>query len=218
VTFELGRPMGVPDDAPLQRRVLRAALELLIRTDGPLIADYPEDVADEVDFSGYACPVNLAPRQVDDLAAEVDRLATWYYRSVSTYGRATVGLSGLTMPEAGRLVTHAVEGVPPAAQPLKLAIDDLKAYYLEAASAFPSPGSSKERTAWFWGETRLGCSIDRPAAQARGNGRSRLRLSRFAAHSIYRKPPACRTIDRSGRSGSRGRSPLELQLRPPSSS
>ena len=44
VTFELGRPLGIPDDAPFQRRVVKAALDLLARTDGPLIADYPEHV------------------------------------------------------------------------------------------------------------------------------------------------------------------------------
>ena len=41
VTFELGRPLGVPDDPAFQSRVLRAALAMLDRTDGPLIVDYP---------------------------------------------------------------------------------------------------------------------------------------------------------------------------------
>ena len=43
----------------------------------------------------------------------------------------------------------------PEAQPLKEAIDDLRAYYLEAASAFPDPGSSVMRRKWFWDETKL---------------------------------------------------------------
>ena len=37
VPYELGRPLGVPGDAAFQKRVLRAALSLLDRTDGPLI-------------------------------------------------------------------------------------------------------------------------------------------------------------------------------------
>jgi hypothetical protein len=78
VTFELGRPLGIPDDPPFQRRVAKAALDLLARTDGPVLADYPEDVPEVTDFSGWACPINLAPSQVDSLAAEIDRLATWY--------------------------------------------------------------------------------------------------------------------------------------------
>ncbi len=147
--------MGVPDDPPFQRRVVKAALDLLARTDGPLIADHSEHVAEEADFTGWACPINLAPNKVDSLTAEIDRLATWYDRAVSSQGRTTVGVSGLDMPAAGQLVAEALEGSLPAAQPLKEAIDDLKAYYLEAASAFPDPGSAKARKAWLWDETRL---------------------------------------------------------------
>ncbi len=154
VTFELGRPMGIPDDPPFQRRVVKAALSLLARTDAPLIADYPEHV-EEADLTGWACPISLAPAAVDTLAAEIGQLATWYDRAVGSRGRTTVGISGLDMPAAGALVSRALTGELPAAAPLKQAIDDLKAYYLEAASAFPDPGTSKARTAWFWDETRL---------------------------------------------------------------
>ncbi|WP_439612828.1 hypothetical protein [Reyranella sp.] len=159
VTFELGRPLGMPDDPAFQRRVMQAALDLFVRTDGPLIADYPEQVAEEADFTGWACPINLAPRATDTLAAEIDRLAVWYDRAVTAQGRTTVGVSGLDMPAAGKLVAAALAESLPAAQPLKQAIDDLKAYYLEAASAFPDPGSSRTRKAWLWDETILATSL-----------------------------------------------------------
>ena len=155
VTFELGRPLGIPDDAPFQRRVAKAALDLLARTDGPLIADYPEHVEVPADFSGWACPISLAPAEVDSLAAEIDRLAAWHDRAVAAQGRTTVGVSGLDMPTAGALVTKALDGDLPPAQALKEAIDDLRAYYLEAASAFPDPGTPATRKKWFWEETRL---------------------------------------------------------------
>ncbi len=159
VTFDLGRPLGIPDDPPFQRRVVKAALDLLARTDGPILADYPEDVPEVTDFSGWACPINLAPSQVDSLAAEIDRLATWYDQSVSKQARTTVGISGLDMAAAGALVTRALNGDLPEAQPLKEAIDDLRAYYLEAASAFPDPGTSTARKKWFWDETQLARAI-----------------------------------------------------------
>lgn len=159
VTFELGRPLGIPDDPAFQRRVVRAALDLVERTDGPLIADYPEHVDEEADFTGWACPINLAPSATDTLAAEIDRLAVWYDRAVAAHGRTTVGVSGLDMPAAAKLVAAALAGPLPAAQPLKQAIDDLKAYYLEAASAFPDPGSSRTRKAWLWDETILAKSL-----------------------------------------------------------
>jgi len=159
VTFELGRPLGVPDDAPFQRRVVKAALDLLGRTDGPIIADYPEHAPEVTDFSGWACPINLAPRESDTLATEIDRLATWYDRAASRLGRTTVGVSGLDMPAAGALVSAALAGELPEAQMLKQAIDDLRAYYLEAASAFPAPGTAAQRKRWFWDETQLAKAI-----------------------------------------------------------
>jgi hypothetical protein len=159
VTFELGRPLGVPDDAPFQRRVVKAALDLLAHTDGPLVADYSEHAPEVTDFSGWACPISLAPSQTDSLAAEIDRLATWYDQSVARLGRTTVGVSGLDMPGAGALVSRALDGELPDAQALKEAVDDLHAYYLEAASAFPDPGTSATRKKWFWDETRLAEAI-----------------------------------------------------------
>lgn len=159
VTFELGRPLGIPDDPDFQRRVLRAAAELLERTDGPLIADYPEEVAGEADFTGWACPINLAPTSVDTLAAEIERLATWHDRAVAASGRTTVGVSGLDMPAAGRLLVQALGDELPPAQALKEAVDDLRAYYLEAASAFPDPGTSAMRKAWLWDETLFGKAL-----------------------------------------------------------
>ncbi len=159
VTFEMGRPLGIPDDPGFQRRVLRATARLLARTDGPLIADYPEHVSEEADFTGWACPINLAPTSVDTLAAEIDRLATWHDQATSKTGRTTVGVSGLDMPAAGALLSAALNGDLPPAQALKEAIDDLRAYYLEAASAFPDPGTSKMRKAWLWDETLFGKAL-----------------------------------------------------------
>jgi len=159
VTFELGRPLGAPDDPPFQRRVVKAALDLLARTDGPLIVDHSEHVPEVTDFSGWACPISLAPSATDSLAAEIDRLATWYDRSRDRLGRTTVGVSGLDMSAAGALVMQALDGTLPPAQALKEATYDLRAYYLEAAAAFPDPGSARSRKEWLWSETKLGQSL-----------------------------------------------------------
>ena len=43
VPFELGRPIGVPDDTAFQTRVVAAALELFDAPSGPVLMDYPED-------------------------------------------------------------------------------------------------------------------------------------------------------------------------------
>ncbi len=159
VTFELGRPMGIPDDARFQRRVMKAALDLLTRTDGPVLADYPEDAPEVTDFSGWACPISLSPVGENSLLAEIDQLASWYELAKSSRGRTTVGISGLDMPAAGALVSGALTGALPEAQALKEAIDDLRAYYLEAASAFPGPGTPALQKKWFWEETKLALAL-----------------------------------------------------------
>ena len=41
VPFELGRPLGQPNDVPFQTRVLRACLGLLDAVSGPVLQDYP---------------------------------------------------------------------------------------------------------------------------------------------------------------------------------
>jgi hypothetical protein len=151
--------LGIPADPAFQRRVVQAALALLDRTNSPVLADYPEHVTEAADFTGWACPINLAPAKHDSLVAEVDRLSVWHERARTLSGRTTVGISGLDMPAAGALVERALDGEMPPAQALKEAIDDLKAFYLEAASAFPDAGSSVARKAWFWGETRLGAML-----------------------------------------------------------
>ena len=43
VSFPLGRPLGVPGDPAFQRRVIQAGLQLLTRSEGPVLQDYAED-------------------------------------------------------------------------------------------------------------------------------------------------------------------------------
>src|SRR5262249_42168378 len=56
-TSQLGRPLGEPGDAAFQRRVLLAALGLLVRTDGPVILeDFAEDPPGWQDTLGWRAP------------------------------------------------------------------------------------------------------------------------------------------------------------------
>ncbi|MBT6314350.1 MAG: hypothetical protein HOJ21_14195, partial [Alphaproteobacteria bacterium] len=89
VPFELGRPLGAPEDAAFQRRVITAALALLERPSGPILEDYPEDApadgaASEAD-EGWACPVSFAQPKADApktlaarLQAEVAQMKPWH--------------------------------------------------------------------------------------------------------------------------------------------
>lgn len=171
VPFELGRPFGAPDDPEFQMRVLRAALALLESEDGPvLLVDFPEDAPVTSEEGGaWACPVNLAPPPREQsqlgaaLAAEMGALAPWYDLAVRTRGRTTVGASGMDIQKAADFIAGFLAGKrdnpPPGvslAEALKLTFEDIKAWYLEAATARPGSPPSDVLADWFWGETVAG--------------------------------------------------------------
>ena len=176
VPFELGRPLGVPNDAAFQTRVLLAALKLLESPKGPVLEDFPDDVPVTSDGStAWACPVNFATAvanlsEVDQLRAalkgEMAQLYSWYNLATKKRGRTTVGVSGLDLEAIGDFISAFLDGdIPenpredlPLGIVLKLATEDLKAYYWEAITAQPgqvSP-SSEQLSDWFWDETTAG--------------------------------------------------------------
>ena len=172
VPFDLGRPLGVPHDAGFQKRVLLSALKLLEESSGPVITDFPEDapVTREADMI-WACPVNLVREKIDlnDANAlraafkkETLELRSWYDLAVKEKQRTTVGVSGLEINQIVEFIGAFIDSVP--ANPredislsfsLNFAVDDLKAFYYEAAAAQPGSASptAEELDDWFWGET-----------------------------------------------------------------
>jgi len=176
VPFELGRPVGVPNDTEFQSRVLLAALRLLEAPSGPIVEDFPEEapISKEPD-TVWACPVdlkraNISPGDTDQLKEafkdEIGQLLPWYDIAVKKRGRTTVGVSGLKIEEIGDFICTFLDGgVPqninkdiPLAFAIKLAVDDLKAIYTEAVAAQPGgavPGSL-DLVNWFWDETMAG--------------------------------------------------------------
>ena len=175
VPFELGRPFGVPGDRAFQRRVLLALLALLGESKGPVLADYAEDVpgyvagADAQDMSGMACPISLdRPSGAEEtlsqaVAREIGQLQPWFDRALEQRGRSTFGDAGLPIEQvAAFLGGWLSDPPPPSPRPdqttdamLKLASEDLKAFYFEAAVAQPDAASmtARQLADWFWGET-----------------------------------------------------------------
>lgn len=181
VPFELGRPVGAPDDMAFQRRVLEAALGLLRAKKGPVLEDFPEDAPAGVpgDMSGWVCPVNLAPPPAEPAAdaaapvlAEIGQLRPWYQLGRERRGRTTVGISGLDIEDMVALLAGYLDDPATAsprdglslAQALRFAAEDMKAWYLEAATARPGPSTSKALTDWFWRETAAGALLLRVAS------------------------------------------------------
>jgi hypothetical protein len=175
VPFELGRPFGPPGDAAFQTRVVTAALRLLESERGPvLIEDFPDDDPRAAPDPSWQEPIRKAslgdvPPAVlaEQLVAEIPLLARAYEQArAARGGRTTVGLSRLSIEEAGRTVAQWLAGeTPPSPDPdvspplmLRFASDDLKAYYTEAAAAAGKP-SSRQLGDWFWNETAAGAAL-----------------------------------------------------------
>lgn len=160
VPFELGRPLGEPNDPSFQRHVVRAALGLLERTDGPtILEDYARDAPGEAPDPGWVCPVRL---EGTDLASEMSAVQPAHDRAVEKFGRTTVGVSGIPI-EAAAAYLEAYDSATPEPNPrkdihdvlmLRFAADDLKAFYLEAAASGPGRPSSRQLQDWFWINTR----------------------------------------------------------------
>jgi hypothetical protein len=172
VPFELGRPLGAPNDAAFQKQVLFAALTLLEASDGPVLEDFPQNVplSKEADAL-WACPVNFS-RQTPDVSnketlraafkQEAIELRLWYDQAVKQRGRSTFGVCGLDMQTIVGFIGAFLDGVPQnprqdlsLALTLNFAVDDLKAYYYEAAAG--QPGQPRPASTmlddWFWQET-----------------------------------------------------------------
>ncbi len=183
VPFPLGRPLGVPGNPEFQHDVIAAALNLLDSHAGPVLADFERDAPPSGEpEASWSCPVSFggpkreATTLVEEVAAEVRELAPWYALSREKHGRTTVGASGLEI-DAARTLVASVLTLSDADEfdvlKFKYAIEDLKAYYLEAAAA--SPGADINVNTWLWRETALTRMIRELADLHRDSPREDLR-------------------------------------------
>ena len=149
VPFPLGRPLGEPDDAAFQKMVLRDALRLLAREDGPvLLEDFADDAPSQRVVPGWV-PA-FAPRLAEPtsptewaqaLAEELSIARPWWEKARQRSGRSAVGVS-FQPPEAwpdfaasflaGELPAPP-EPLGSAALALRFLADDLRALMAEAA-------------------------------------------------------------------------------------
>ena len=178
VPFELGRPLGVPHNPELQRRILLSALELLEAPEGPVLVDFPDEEIVSItegvqEPEGWACPVSFASVSGDEtdiektisaFRREVTELRPWFDIGLGRRGRTAVGnFDALSASEL--FIGYVLGGAPPASDTnlpfpvaLRLASQDLKAFYFEAVIAKPgatAPGSNAFNQ-WFWQETAAG--------------------------------------------------------------
>jgi hypothetical protein len=175
VPFELGRPFGPPSAAAFQKRVILAALRMLERGNGPVaIEDFADDdprATQDPAWRSPLTPMTVAAGPADALAArleaEVGQLRGAHERWEAQHRRTTVGLSGLPIGDCARYVADWLRGkAPPSPREgfsapliLRFAVDDVKAYCLEAAAAGAAKPSSRQLGDWFWSDTAAGAGI-----------------------------------------------------------
>ncbi len=181
VPFELGRPLGVPEDPVFQRRVLLSALALLNAPQGPVLEDFPVDFSGDAPSGesvaggaeGWVCPVTFPARSGQDanmeqlrsnLEQEMTELRPWYDLGLDKRGHSA--MTGFTpdsvAPFLLEFVLNSADEGPPPELPLpvalRMAAQDLKAFYFEAIASQPEKAvpESAVFNSWFWRETAGG--------------------------------------------------------------
>jgi hypothetical protein len=166
----MGRPVGEPDDRDFQMRVLRMALGLLERTDGPVILeDFPEDPPGLTDTPGWLAPATQSAMLTapaawrDAFLAELQGLMPLWEEAKARFGRTSVGLSFLSPEAWADLAADTLGGGLPVTPQLgttalsvRFMCDDIKALYGEAAQARGPKPSPMQVDTWFWRQTVAG--------------------------------------------------------------
>jgi len=175
VPFQFGHPLGAPDDPAFQRKVLIAVLGLLEAPAGPVLEDFPEDEPESDEVIVLSCPVNYSKTTNEDEATdpllssfrrEMTAMRPWYDMAVKKRQRTTVGASNISLDELPDFLYAFVKGEQPAnprqdislPYTLKLAAEDVKAYYNEGVTSQPGQNNASAQVLhnWFWNETAAG--------------------------------------------------------------
>ncbi len=192
VPFPFGCALGKPNDPEFQHKTLAAALSLLpLGADpsrpAPILAEFPEDgdaLARLVQASD-ARPDLTAPTA--DPANEITALRGYYERWTAEHdNRTAVGLSGVPQRQFRGLVRYlqafargddaSYDLAPqelPAGRFLRLASDDLKAFYFEARFSQRPDQQHNDLQRWFWAETAMGPLLASVAARLSEQGDNR---------------------------------------------
>lgn len=148
------------------------ALKLLEVSHGPVLMEFTEDTpATEAQEGPLACPVSFVridenmsatEQMLSAFKQEVAQMRNWYDLAVQKRGRTTAGITGLEPEKVADFFVAFVQGdrefnpqtgvALPAA--LRMAAEDLKAYYFEAVTAQPGQSTdSATLSNWFWSQT-----------------------------------------------------------------
>ena len=164
VPFELGRPFGAPNEPELQRRILRAALAVLdSHNSGPVIEDFLEEPPYQQGDPDWLPPDVSNAR---DIRAEAHIVLRSWEQSKQNRQGSTYGISSLSTKQALEYIAsyfsdHPMENPKGMARisRARFAIDDIKVFYFEAATASGGHPSTQQLYDWFWESTLAGIMI-----------------------------------------------------------
>jgi hypothetical protein len=170
--FPMGRPLGKPQDAPFQRRVLMHAFSLLDSKE-PVLADFPETVDDD-GGEPLACAIpphveaGLSPAvgEARGLRAPFDRAGSHGITSAIDPTLVEEALAAFERVVAGTPWRDA--GFPERPQRCTLAI---RGYYEQAAVGLQqAAGGARAAETWFVDHTIGGATIKSALAAMRASG------------------------------------------------
>ena len=171
--FPMGRGMGKPNDPIFQKKVIRAAFDLLDATSGPVLRDFPDVIPVFNGRMGYALPPELVLDTSDigdigvllgEVKDEVKTLYPAYSAAKRFRGRTTVGASELDIESFAPFIAEFLTGDIPksprkgisAIPLLKLVVEDLEAYYTETRTHRDNIDDLELMGKWFWEQTKAG--------------------------------------------------------------
>ena len=173
LNFPMGRPLGKPNDAEYQKKVIRSAFSLFDSSSGPVLEDFPDIIPVKNGRMGYALPVELVMKKneigdvdiiLKEIENEIQDLKQAYDNAISDRGRTTVGASEMSISDFAPFIAIFVKGDIPksprkglgAIPQLKLVVEDLQAYYTEAVTHRDGIDDFEKIGSWFWEKTKAG--------------------------------------------------------------
>ena len=173
LNFPMGRPLGKPNDAEYQKKVIRSAFSLFDSSSGPVLEDFPDIIPVKNGRMGYALPVELVMKKneigdvdiiLKEIENEIQDLKQAYDNAISDRGRTTVGASEMSISDFAPFIAIFVKGDIPKSPrkglgtipQLKLVVEDLQAYYTEAVTHRDGIDDFEKIGSWFWEKTKAG--------------------------------------------------------------
>lgn len=194
VPFALGRPLGAPGNGELQKQVLLQALTMIESCTTATLYEFSLDDPRSQPDNTWVAPLQAEYASVSD---ECDALKDKYQEFSTQRGRSSVGVAKLPIEQLSELVDYvfkhkefkSVRTDISARLMFRLALDDLKMYYTEAALATQSKPSNHQLDQWLWQHTFFGnqMNILRTQLMHSDNEKAKDLATKFIVPHAWRK-------------------------------